>query len=368
MCTCAADGTATDSATSAAKCGCVTRPGPLYVQAPMVDASEAPFRLMVSRGAAIRDGGWLGGSLQKAPEGAPAVADDTGAPQPRFLTYTQMLHAAHLVNSRPYRTRWLDLSEKEGPVIVQVSASEPATFAAATALLSRDEENFNLIAGVELNLGCPQRVARKGGYGAFLLEETEQAVQVLADGVAASRIPVFAKIRLLRSGLDDTLRLCRAIQATGVSVLTVHGRNREQKGRDPGPADLDAIRAIVEALDIPVVSNGGVHTSPTDVALVLDRTGAAGHMCATRLLDDPLTFFPALSAAYRPVDKALLYLEYVAAFPTVHLRQIKLHLFAFCRSDWDEHPQCRAMMASSRTTAQMRAALDMLRIAVGVRA
>ncbi|MCV5335063.1 tRNA-dihydrouridine synthase, partial [Escherichia coli] len=76
---------------------------------------------------------------------------------------------------------------------------------------------------VDLNLGCPQGIARRGHYGAFLLEETDTVVAIvraLADGLA---VPVTVKIRVLPTW-EDTLRTVLALQAAGASAITVHGR------------------------------------------------------------------------------------------------------------------------------------------------
>ena len=79
---------------------------------------------------------------------------------------------------------------------------------------------------IDLNFGCPQGIARKGRYGAFLLDEPDvmvSLVKTLADGLS---IPVTAKLRLLPSR-PASLELCKRLEGAGASVLTVHGRTRE---------------------------------------------------------------------------------------------------------------------------------------------
>ena len=82
----------------------------------------------------------------------------------------------------------------------------------------------------QLNLGCPQYVARKGRYGAFLCDDKEAVLKIVEALSKAVKIPVFCKIRLLMTGLSDTVNFAKMLESAGCSVLAVHGRNREQKG------------------------------------------------------------------------------------------------------------------------------------------
>ena len=112
---------------------------------------------------------------------------------------------------------------------------------------------------IDLNFGCPQGIARKGRYGAFLLDEPDvmvSLVKTLADGLS---IPVTAKLRLLPSR-PASLELCKRLEDAGASVLTVHGRTREQNKQKSGSADWDAIATVVDALGVPVIANGGIAT------------------------------------------------------------------------------------------------------------
>lgn len=78
------------------------------------------------------------------------------------------------------------------------------------------------IVAVDLNLGCPQGIARRGHYGAFLLEETERLVRIvwtLARGPDAVPCPVTCKVRILPT-MEATMKLCHALVGAGCSVLT----------------------------------------------------------------------------------------------------------------------------------------------------
>ncbi len=122
--------------------------------------------------------------------------------------------------------------------------NDPATLLAAAHELSQ----LPGIAAIDLNLGCPQGIAKRGHYGAFLLEETALLVRIvstLARGPHALSCPVTCKIRLLPS-MEDTMALCRALVGAGCALLTVHGRTREQNKHRVGECDWGKIKAIRE--------------------------------------------------------------------------------------------------------------------------
>jgi hypothetical protein len=81
---------------------------------------------------------------------------------------------------------------------------------------------------IDLNCGCPQGIARRGHYGAFLLDEPELIEDIVRTLVGGLRIPVFVKMRVLPQ-LERTLSLVKRLEAAGCSLLTIHGRTREQK-------------------------------------------------------------------------------------------------------------------------------------------
>lgn len=122
--------------------------------------------------------------------------------------------------------------------------NDPATLLEAAHQLAK----LPGIVAVDLNLGCPQGIARRGRYGAFLLEETAllaRIVTTLARGPNAVPCPVTCKIRVLPT-MEATLALCRALVGAGCSLLTVHGRTREQNKHTVGTCDWAAIRTIRE--------------------------------------------------------------------------------------------------------------------------
>ncbi|GFR72824.1 tRNA-dihydrouridine(20) synthase [NAD(P)+]-like [Elysia marginata] len=135
------------------------------------------------------------------------------------------------------------------------------------------------VAGVDVNMGCPKEFSIKGGMGAALLTQPDQVKQILTALVTELRVPVTCKIRVLPD-LQDTIELAKLIESTGVSALAVHGRTKTERSRDNNRDSY--IKAIAEALTIPVIANGGskVINSYSDIESFRSSTGAASVMVA----------------------------------------------------------------------------------------
>ena len=131
-------------------------------------------------------------------------------------------------------------------------------------------------------------IARKGRYGAFLLQEVdtvESIVKLLSENLS---VPVTCKIRVL-DDFDKTLKLAHTLQDAGCSLLTVHGRTKEEKGSKIGLTRWDWIKRIKHSLDIPVIANGGLGKFQ-DIQACLDATGCDGVMSSEAVLENPMFF------------------------------------------------------------------------------
>ena len=170
------------------------------------------------------------------------------------------------------------------PLIVQFCSNSPDDFLPAAQLVAPHCD------AVDLNLGCPQGIARKGRYGAFLQEDWSLIHNLISTLHHNLSIPVTAKIRILETR-ERTLEYARMILDAGASILTVHGRRREQKGHLTGLAEWDVIRYLRENLprETVIFANGNV-LAYEDVERCLDRTGADAVMSAEGNLHDPTIF------------------------------------------------------------------------------
>ncbi|XP_048461636.1 tRNA-dihydrouridine(20) synthase [NAD(P)+]-like isoform X2 [Rhincodon typus] len=111
----------------------------------------------------------------------------------------------------------------------------------------------NDVAGIDVNMGCPKEYSTKGGMGVALLSNPDKIEAILSTLVKGISKPVTCKIRILPS-LEDTINLVKRIEKTGVAAVAVHGRKEE---RPQHPVHCDVIKAISEAVSIPVIANGG---------------------------------------------------------------------------------------------------------------
>ena len=125
---------------------------------------------------------------------------------------------------------------------------------------------------IDINMGCPARHVTGGQSGSALMRDLDHAVNLIEATIAAVNVPVTLKMRL---GWDDRSlnapELARRAQASGVQMITVHGRTRCQFYK--GEADWSAVRAVKDAISVPLVVNGDI-TSFEKAVSALEMSGA----------------------------------------------------------------------------------------------
>lgn len=317
------------------------------------------------------------------------------------LTYTQMLHSKNLLNDQTFWKNHLDLYECDGsdnsdnnssdsdnnknhdaPLMVQLAGHDVDTVVAAAQKIV--EHTNGRLGGFDLNLGCPQGIARKGNYGAFLMEQEEDTVikilTALRKAVPVS-MAVSAKIRLPLT--DDLLtdRIPRLLD-TGVHFLTIHGRTLYENKTKVAQCHTDRLRLAVDTAQkhtpgFPVVANGGVEHY-TDINRLRFDTGACSVMSSEALLERP-NLFTTDSSSYsnrqvleQQYQFATDYLGWCRRYPplpgvvgTTHgpFNIIKGHLFKFLHRYLQEHPDIRDRLSDHKSctcTEQAQALLDEL--------
>ena len=199
------------------------------------------------------------------------------------VTVTEMVSSRALVYHDKKSLRLLRKTPA-GLCGAQLFGNDPAVMAEAAALaLEESRADF-----IDLNMGCPMPKIVGNGDGCALMRDEALAARIVEAVCGAVSVPVTVKMRTgWDKGSVNCVSLAQAVEAAGASAVTVHGRTKTMLYS--GVADWDAIRAVVEAVKIPVVANGDVFDE-TAALRCKARTGAAGYMIGRAAFGDPWIF------------------------------------------------------------------------------
>ncbi|MFC4698600.1 tRNA dihydrouridine synthase DusB [Glaciecola siphonariae] len=166
---------------------------------------------------------------------------------------------------------------------VQIAGSEPELMAQAAKL---NVDNGAQI--IDINMGCPAKKVNKKLAGSALLQDPALVARILDAVVKAVEVPVTLKIR---TGWDvenkNGVEIARIAQSSGIQSLAVHGRTRSCMFK--GGVEYDTIKAIKDAVDIPIIANGDI-CNEDDALRVLEYTGADGIMIGRAAQGNPWIF------------------------------------------------------------------------------
>ncbi|XP_055614649.1 tRNA-dihydrouridine(16/17) synthase [NAD(P)(+)]-like, partial [Uranotaenia lowii] len=203
---------------------------------------------------------------------------------------------------------------------------------------------------IDINLGCPQAIAKRGHYGAFLQDEWDLLKEIVSTLHKNLSVPVTCKIRIFED-LNKTIRYARMLEEAGCQMLTVHGRTREQKGPLTGVADWKYIKVLRGILKIPLLSNGNI-MGVEDIDRCLEETKVDGVMTAEGNLFNPFLFEGVHPTAW---SVALEYLDIVDQYPAP-ISYIRGHLFKVLHHLMNLKPNAhfREQMATCHSVPEFR--------------
>lgn len=177
----------------------------------------------------------------------------------------------------------MKISPAEMPVSLQLFGSDADIMADMAKKI--EEKPFAIL---DINMGCPVPKVVNNGEGSALMKNPKLAEEIITKMVKAVKKPVTVKIR---KGFDEAhlnaVEMAKIAEASGAAAVAVHGRTREQYYA--GKADWECIRAVKEAVKIPVIGNGDV-TDALSAERLLKETGCDGVMVGRAAQGNPFIF------------------------------------------------------------------------------
>jgi tRNA-dihydrouridine synthase B len=227
-------------------------PRPIVALAPMADMTDLPFCL---------------------------ICKQLGAP----VVFREMVSSEAVVRGSMKTIEMARFDERERPIIQQIFGSDPKIMSEAAKII---EETFHPD-GIDINMGCPAYKIVSNFDGSALMKDPPKAAEIVKAVRDAVSVPVSVKTRLGWSKDTDILDFVRYLEDAGASLITIHGRTKEQGYA--GQANWDRVGEARARTSLPVIVNGDI-TSFETAKEAMKRANADGVMIGRGALGNPWIF------------------------------------------------------------------------------
>lgn len=286
------------------------------------------------------------------------------------LVVSEMVSAKGLLYKNVKTFDMLRIAQDERPAAIQLFGSVPQELARAAQIVEADGADI-----IDFNMGCPVPKIVNNGEGSALMKNPQLAYEILARMADAVKIPVTVKIR---AGWDanniNAPEVAQLAEKAGVAAIAVHGRTREQFYN--GKADWSVIKAVKDAVKIPVFGNGDILTA-ADGLRMLEETGCDGLMIGRGADGNPWIFKEIISALSgkdekfqvsldERLDMIVRHLEMLIAFKgeVIAVKEMRRHAGSYIKG-MPMAAECRRRINALNTFEEFKVLIEEYRAEAG---
>ena len=199
------------------------------------------------------------------------------------VTVSEMISSNALVANSKKTLKMIQKSESEDPYLIQIAGSNVEIIKKAVLIINK----LDNISGIDLNCGCPAPKVSNHGSGSSLLKDLDKLKAIL-EVIKTYSNKRYTSVKV-RIGYDEKIpiEIAKSCEEAGVDFIAVHGRTKA--GKYKAPVDYDAIKAMKESINIPLIANGDIKDYEKS-EMVLNHTKADGVMIGRGAVGSPWVF------------------------------------------------------------------------------